>query len=78
MTASFDADGFLQCNGVLAKATAAGEPAMFSAGSFVVPENGMPFMAELFNGAPAEYLSNFPVNGDKVTQALSDMHAGEH
>jgi hypothetical protein len=54
----------------IGQATAPGEPTMFSAGSFVVPENGMPFMAELFNGAPAEYLSNFPVNGDKVTQAL--------
>jgi len=52
------------------QAASPGEPTMFSAGSFVVPENAMPFMAELFNAAPAENLPAFPVNGDKVTQAL--------
>ena len=54
----------------IGQAASPGEPTMFSAGSFVVPENGMPFMAELFNGAPPENFANFPVNGDKVTQAL--------
>ena len=60
----------------IGQAAAPGEPTMFSAGSFMVPENGMPFMAELFNSAPAENLANFPVNGDKVTQALARHACG--
>ncbi len=53
-----------------------GEPTMFSAGSFVVSENAMPFMAEIFNNAPADRLAGFPVNGDKVTQALARHACG--
>ena len=47
-----------------------GTPTLYSAGSIVVPENAMPFMAELFNDAPPDRLVNFPASGDKVTQAL--------
>lgn len=49
---------------------APGTPTLYSAGGIVVPENAMPFMAELFNNAPPDRLVNFPTSGDKVTQAL--------
>lgn len=60
----------------IGQAATPGAPTLYSAGSIVVPENAMPFMAELFNSAPPGFLANFPATGDKVTQALARHACG--
>lgn len=58
------------------QSAAPGTPTFYSAGSIVVPENAMPFMAELFNSAPPNFLANFPAGADKVAQALARHACG--
>jgi hypothetical protein len=60
----------------IGQTAAPGAPTLYSAGSIMVPENAMPFMAELFNSAPPNFLANFPATGDKVTQALARHACG--